>query len=494
MSMHWGVNDREDVKCDGGNCPDTQAECAGETITYHGHEVVAEVRQFLGYPTHFFAECQAVNAYENTVPNPDWPYLDDPDRVGHFLTTIGNPPDCPCSDGDFECVAGGCDSGARDCCLPKDNKELGAGFMIASQPNADTLQFLHPEVPYHQLDGDYGTVGGSEPAYNLSTFLGTTYKNDREVTFITGPNGPGDEDVWMTGFVDGECDILGDDDVNIGGGTDCNGGKVSYLGGHEYSTNVPISANPTSQGTRMFLNALFEADCVTSVGQPNMQLELGGDLIVGAQTVPVERSYTATYTNTGRGFALAGVLAELVDAQITVVTIDDNGTAIANGAEWNVGSIASISPVAGDPPNTGGRGTTLSFPDYGQYSVDLRIDFQVGASVFQVSRGFMISVEQDTDGDTIADSIDPDPNDPNVCGDSDSDTCDDCAVAGMPDPFNDGPDADNNGVCDAGEDMGPPGTGDDNSGCGCRVSSPSDAAPWLLVLLGLAILRRRRRR
>ncbi|UJR82232.1 Hypothetical protein I5071_42970 [Sandaracinus amylolyticus] len=73
MSMHWGVADRETVRCDGGACPATQAECSGETFTYHGHEVVAEVRQFLSFPTHFFAECQAVNAYENTVPNPATP-------------------------------------------------------------------------------------------------------------------------------------------------------------------------------------------------------------------------------------------------------------------------------------------------------------------------------------------------------------------------------------------------------------------------------------
>jgi len=152
MSMHWNVNDRETVECDGGGCPATRAECSGETFTYHGHEVVAEVRQFLTFPTHFFAECQAVNAYENTVPDPDWPFLDHEDRRGHFLTTTGTPPDCPCTDGDFECVPGGCDSGARDCCLPREDKERGAGFLIADAPNADTLQVLHPDIPYNQLD------------------------------------------------------------------------------------------------------------------------------------------------------------------------------------------------------------------------------------------------------------------------------------------------------------------------------------------------------
>ena len=38
-------------------------------------------------------------------------------------------------------------------------------------------------------------------------------------------------------------------------------GKVSYLGGHKYSTNVPVTSGSQAQGTRLFLNALFEAQC-----------------------------------------------------------------------------------------------------------------------------------------------------------------------------------------------------------------------------------------
>jgi hypothetical protein len=74
----------------------------------------------------------------------------------------------------------------------------------------------------------------------------------------------------------------------------------------------------------------------------------------------------------------------------------------------------------------------------------------------------------DTDGDGLCDFGDPDddndgvpdiddlePLDPDVCGDSDSDSCDDCAVGtdGFGpnddfDPLNDGPDADLDGICD----------------------------------------------
>jgi len=261
MSMHWDVAKRETVECGGGNCPDTQEECAGVPITYHGHEVVAEVRSFLQYSTHFFAECQAVNAYENTVPNPAWPYLDDDGRMGHFLTTTGTPPPCPCNpgpgEGDFTCVADGCGPG-QSCCLPSNPKEVGAGFLIADSPSPHKV--LRPDVPYMQFDGAFAPEGGSEPAYNLSTYLMTEYKNDRDVTFITAEDGPGVQDVWMTGYLDGECDINDDIVVDLRDGEEesC-GGKVSYLGGHSYKGKA---------GQRLFLNALFEADCVTNPNWP----------------------------------------------------------------------------------------------------------------------------------------------------------------------------------------------------------------------------------
>jgi hypothetical protein len=261
MSMHWDVKEREKVQCNGGTCPATQNACAGQPITYNGHEVVAEVREFLQHGVHFFAECQAVDAYENTVPNPAWPYLDDDGRDGHFLTTTGTPPACPCSDADYQCVTDGCGAG-NDCCLPKPQTWQNLpGYEVAAQPQTGTVQVLRPEIPYNQIDGEFGTTGGSEPAYNLSAFLGTTYKNNRQVTLLTGPNGPGAQDLWMTGYLDGCGDI-----VLKPGGVPRDGacqGKISYLGGHQYQTTVPVQSGSQSLGTRLFLNALFEAQCVT---------------------------------------------------------------------------------------------------------------------------------------------------------------------------------------------------------------------------------------
>jgi len=372
MSMHWNVTDRETVQCNGGACPATQAQCAGQPITYHGHEVVAEVRAFLGYPVHFFAECQAVNAYENTVPNPAWPYLDDAGRNGHFLTTTGTPPACPCTDAAFQCVAGGCNG--ADCCLPRDVKERGAGFMIGARPPG--VKVLRADVPYNQLDGSFDTIGGSEPSYNLSSYLGTTYQNNREVVFLTGPSGPGVDDVWMTGYVDGECDI-GPPVGHAGPG--CAGGKVSYLGGHAYGTNVPLSNNGASQGARLFLNALFEADCVTTVGQPAITLGLDGAITVATRTLPVEASFGARYENAAIGPALDAVMT--LTAGTGVAIVDAAPATVAGAtATWDVGSIGGTPGVAGDPPATASQPVRLGFAAYGDYQVTLAMTYRVGLS------------------------------------------------------------------------------------------------------------------
>jgi len=59
--------------------------------------------------------------------------------------------------------------------------------------------------------------------------------------------------------------------------------------------------------------------------------------------------------------------------------------------------------------------------------------------------------DPDDDNDTVLDGDDTNPFDPFVCQDLDTDTCDDCAVLGQPDPSDDGPDNEPDGLCDAGD-------------------------------------------
>jgi len=65
--------------------------------------------------------------------------------------------------------------------------------------------------------------------------------------------------------------------------------------------------------------------------------------------------------------------------------------------------------------------------------------------------------DADDDNDGIGDGTDPSPLDPDVCGDRDSDGCDDCSIGtdnfgplSDSDPANDGPDSDGDGLCDCG--------------------------------------------
>jgi acetyltransferase-like isoleucine patch superfamily enzyme len=66
--------------------------------------------------------------------------------------------------------------------------------------------------------------------------------------------------------------------------------------------------------------------------------------------------------------------------------------------------------------------------------------------------------DKDDDNDGVPDQEDDDPNDPFFCEDRDGDTCNDCSIQvdGFGplndfDTFNDGPDADGDGICDAGD-------------------------------------------
>ncbi len=82
------------------------------------------------------------------------------------------------------------------------------------------------------------------------------------------------------------------------------------------------------------------------------------------------------------------------------------------------------------------------------------------------SDGLCDSGDSDDDGDGVDDGSDSAPLDPNVCRDLDADGCDDC-TSGTDDVANDGLDTDSDGDCNAGDDD------DDNDG----VNDGPDSAP-----------------
>lgn len=81
--------------------------------------------------------------------------------------------------------------------------------------------------------------------------------------------------------------------------------------------------------------------------------------------------------------------------------------------------------------------------------------------------------DEDDDGDGVPDAVDGNPRDASQCGDSDMDGCDDC-TEGAVDVANDGPDLDGDGQCDAGDD--------DDDGDG--VEDDADSAPQDATVCG----------
>ena len=78
------------------------------------------------------------------------------------------------------------------------------------------------------------------------------------------------------------------------------------------------------------------------------------------------------------------------------------------------------------------------------------VGFRYAYNLEQTVDDVLTCVELDADGDGVPDTDDAAPDDPNVCRDVDTDTCDDCS-GGFDNPFGDGPDFDGDGQCDTGD-------------------------------------------
>jgi MYXO-CTERM domain-containing protein len=96
----------------------------------------------------------------------------------------------------------------------------------------------------------------------------------------------------------------------------------------------------------------------------------------------------------------------------------------------------------------------------------------------------------DDDNDGTIDANDPNATNPNICGDSDADGCDDCAIGvdgfgplADSDPTNDGPDLDMDGQCDLGDnDSDADNISDADEGEGSNTDTDGDLTPDYLDL------------
>ncbi len=311
MSMHWAVKDAQ-----------------------ANPEVVAEMREFLQYPTHLFAECQAVNAFENLVPH------------GFFLTA--------------------------------------KGFLIGTAPNM--YDYFQGDSPFAQIDGPFQSVGGSEPAYTLPP--GEMYKAGDTVLITQAGTPIGVNDVWMAGYIDGICPGLKDNpDISA---LCLTAGKVSYLGGHEYDAVTPMSANPKSQGTRLFLNSLFEAPCATAEGLPQIVLTKKAPAVVDTPMV----TYDIDYVNEGPMTALDATITDTLPPGTTFVSATNNGAEAGGVVTWNVGNVGEA--------EAGTVSVTVMLGGPGVYTNGASISFKTGVNTLSVDAPPVMTQygEVDTGGGT----------------------------------------------------------------------------------------------
>jgi MYXO-CTERM domain-containing protein/uncharacterized repeat protein (TIGR01451 family) len=336
------------------------------------------------------------------------------------------------------------------------------GFEIGESPSA--VEHFNAGSPYHQFDGMFEAVGGSEPSYSLPT--GDEYLAGG-ITMITGAGTPvGIEDVWMTGYLDGACPP---------DAPECGSyGKISYLGGHEYKTALPISDNPDTQGTRLFLNSLFEAPCATIDGLPSLNLATAGPAFTMVPSVEID----VTFVNASPASALDVVLRAPLPLDTTFVSATDGGELIGAEVVWQLGNLGA--------DEGGDRSFVIELADYGLYDNSAFLDYRVGLNSFSLASNVVQTLYGDEppgdgDGDSGDGDGDGDPGD----GDGDS------GGATGDDGNSQGESADDGGSGETGADGGASESGRD--GCSCATTRPRTTAPFgWLMLAGLGLLLRRR--
>ena len=179
---------------------------------------------------------------------------------------------------------------------------------------------------------------------------------------------------------------------------------MSYLGGHEYSTKVPISANGDSQGTRLFLNSLFEAECVTARGAAIIEVSASAPAFTATPLV----TFTLDWHNDGAGVAVTARLTDTLPAGAAFVSATGGGTLSGGTVAWDLGDIA--------PNASGAVSVTVALPSYGSYLNAATVTYKVGNNTKTASSNTTTTLYAASAPDAGADAgAQPDGGSGNLC-------------------------------------------------------------------------------
>ncbi len=309
-------------------------------------EVVREVRAWLDASalSHAYMQCSAVTAFENHVN-------------GRYLTTSGLRQETETS-----CVI----IIVLPVCTTSD---LGPPNPVVNR-DADDV--------FNQYDGTLTIDTGALQSLGLSS--GSSFKAGVNV-LLAGEASGNTRMAYVRGNLDGSP----------------SNGIVSYLVGHDYSTQVPVGSNPLTNGARLLLNALLASSVASSSGQPNLQLTKSGPVLTKAGTV----TWTISYANTGAGVAEAAVISDTLPAGATFVSASAPYQVSGTTVTWQLGTLA--------PGETGSVTVTASVTADGSYANQASLSYTVGLTQGAVSSNTFVTTRDATPPDTMLVPVSPAP-------------------------------------------------------------------------------------
>jgi outer membrane protein OmpA-like peptidoglycan-associated protein len=207
-----------------------------------------------------------------------------------------------------------------------------------------------PDDPLTQTDGAFNADSGAVDSIGLAA--GSTFAPGVRALVNEQGQPLTSRIIWLSGRLDGS-------NAN---------GKITYLAGHDYSTMLPLSTNPLTNGVKVVLDSLLESGCATNGGQPVVTLTKTGPATTSGNQI----TYTINYANTGVGVANNVTITDAIPAGSTFVSASSGGTNAAGTVTWTIGNL-----VAGA---SGSVTVTVGVTADGSYTNQAVIHFQIGVT------------------------------------------------------------------------------------------------------------------
>ncbi|MBU1244697.1 hypothetical protein KJ612_15975 [Myxococcota bacterium] len=384
----WTAAQREAITCEGGPCDEAADSCFTTPVSFHGHRVLHHLNAFRDAGGVVLTLGEASYTMENVNGDAGWPFLD-PEVPGHVLSSYFPFPDCPCANAGETCVPGGCVGQLwvpRDCCLPDDSHVHGAGLIPAPVVQLAPVSGSHGNgLPAFQYDGGFHPVPGP---------LGLFSRHGAALRSGT---------IWLVND-DGYAALA-------------NTGQVA-LADFTPGIDLPVSQNPDTQVSRIFLNALFSTPVVQE-SPPNVYANFSpspGTCFEPSGSWQAEWKLEVQFWPEIPADEL--VVRTLLPAGLELLQCDREFSRDADGTiRWSLVDVDVLTQIL----------CTVEHTRFLQFEFPLLVTARFGDYMFPTegNAGTNLTVQYDYDADGyICD--DPNPWNDCYCGDHDDDGVDDC--------------------------------------------------------------------